>query len=166
MKLPLAQALLAIGLFGCGGGGSAADLGPAKGGTISGAVQGKQWAVVRSGYWIGRPSAGSAPVIVFLFETPKSCSDIALANWDKILGSTQLLEIAVIDAAMGSYAIPSQADVAYLYDNYNPSADSGTVTVDSLEPAQNITGTFDATFGSDSLAGTFDATYCADGVEP
>jgi hypothetical protein len=166
MTARLSPALLAVVLVGCSGGSSAHDLGPAKGGTISGAVQGKQWSVVRSAYWIGKPSAGSAPVIVFLFETPKSCSDLALANWDKILGSTQLLEIAVVDAAVASYAIPSEADVAYLYDNYNPSADAGTVTVATVQPAQNITGTFDATFGSDSLAGTFDATYCAEGVEP
>jgi hypothetical protein len=60
----------------------------------------------------------------------------------------------------------------YLYNNYNPDAFSGTVTIDSVTPMVNVTGSFDLTFSLagttpvDRLMGMFDAVYCAGGTEP
>lgn len=147
---------------GTSGGGTSTSGG---GNSVSGSITGKQWTNVKNAYWMGKPSAGSAPVLIFLFETSMACADITVANWDKLVTS-QLLEIGVIDTAIRAYQVPSEADAAYLFNNYNPSADGGTVTISSITPNVRITGSYDVTYGTDSLKGTFDAEYCADGVEP
>jgi hypothetical protein len=162
---------MVVALAGCSSSGSAPSSGaPSDGGgpgTISGAVTGTSWTTLANAYWIGKPGLGSAPIIVFLFETPVMCSTITNFNWDKTaIGDSQLLEIAVKEVATKTFQIPVEAGVAYLKGFYNPDADMGTVTISQINPMQNIVGSFDAKFMTDSLTGTFDATYCADGVEP
>ena len=133
---------------------------------VSGSVAGHEWNQVASAWWIGLPSAGSPPVILFLIESPKSCQDISAANWDKIIGTTQVLEISLPEAAARSFAAPTEATESYLRDNYNPDVTGGHVTITAVHAGQNITGSFDAVFGSDDIQGHFDATFCPTGVEP
>jgi hypothetical protein len=153
----------------CNGAASDASPDAAAGGagTISGTVNGTKWTHVSSAYWIGKPSKGSAPLIAFLFEAPMDCATLVNPNWDKAaIGDKQLLELDLVKAMAGSFAIPMEADVAYLRGAFNPSADAGDVTIDELNANKNLVGSFDVTFMGDPLKGTFDATYCPNGVEP
>ncbi len=156
--------LIAAALAGCGGSSPSGDGGANR--TISGSVQGIAWTNFATALWIGKPSAGSPPVIVFVLEAPTPCSAISAFNWDKFIGDHRVLEIATRETAARAFTVPSEASVAYLRGAYNPDADAGTVTVTALSPAMSMTASFDATFGGDRLAGTFEATYCPDGVEP
>jgi hypothetical protein len=148
----------------CGGGSSSGDA-PA-GQTISGSIAGIGWPGFASALWIGKPSAGSPPTILFLLEAPTPCSAISTFNWDKFIGNERVLEIALDAAAPRTFAIPAQASVAYLRGAYNPDADTGTVTVSAVTPASALAGSFDAHFAGDRLVGSFQATHCAEGVEP
>jgi hypothetical protein len=156
--------LFAAALEACGGSSPSGDGGANR--TISGSVQGIAWTDFASALWIGKPSAGSPPVIVFVLEAPTPCTAISAFNWDKFIGDHRVLEIATSETTVRAFHIPSEATVAYLRGAYNPDADAGTVTVTALDPAKRLTGTFDAAFGGDRLAGTFEAAYCPDGVEP
>ena len=136
-------------------------------GTISGTVHGTKWTNLSNAYWIGKTSPGSPKVIVFLFEAPMDCATLKNVNWDKTaLGEKQLLEIGVLETMTGSFQIPKDASVAYLRGAYNPDADAGKVTIETIHPSKNLVGGFDVTFMGDALKGSFDAKYCADGVEP
>jgi hypothetical protein len=148
----------------CGGGARGGD--GAAGQTISGTVAGVDWPAFASAFWIGKPSAGSPPTILFLLEAPTPCSALSTFNWDKFIGNERVLEIAVDAAAPGTFAIPAQASVAYLRGAYNPDADAGTVTISGVTPASALAGSFDAHFAGDRLVGSFRATHCALGVEP
>jgi hypothetical protein len=124
------------------------------------------WPSTQAAYWIGKPSAGSSPVILFLFDAPKSCASLANFNWDKIIGKMRVLEIGLDAATVKAYPIRKGATVAYLQGEYNPDADSGTVTIASATPGKSIAGSFDAMFGGQAIKGSFDAAFCAEGVEP
>jgi hypothetical protein len=161
-------AALALAAAACGGGGAKTVAPPdATAGTVSGSVKGAAWNHLSTAYWIGKPSTGSPPVILFLFEAPVKCTDIVNPNWDKTAtGDRQILELALTDRAVRTYQVMVDATAAYLFMNYNPDAFSGTVTVSAANPGANLSGSFDLDFLGDKLAGTFDAQYCAEGTEP
>ena len=136
-------------------------------GTISGGIQGSSWTKLSNAYWIGKPSRGSAPVILFLFESQVACTALVNPNWDKAgISDSSSLEVDLLDAELRLHTVGADVAVAYLKGFYNPDADSGTVTLSELNDAQSIKGSFDLGFGGDALHGTFTAQYCADGVEP
>jgi hypothetical protein len=135
-------------------------------GTVSGMVNGARWTTVASSFWIGKPGAGSPPAILFLFEAPTTCAGISAVNWDKNIGTAQVLEIGLTEAAPRTFQVHQDLSVAYLRGDFNPDADKGTVTVSKVNPTMSITGAFDISFGADALTGTFEALYCAAGVEP
>jgi hypothetical protein len=151
-------------------GGNAAPTGPSPdptAGTVSGMVNGTNWNSLSNAHWIGKPAAGSPPVIIFLFEAPVKCSEIVALGWDKTpTAAKQILEMALMDQAPRTYQIMTDAFAAYLLADYNPDAFSGTITISTVKPSTNIVGSFDLNFLPDSLAGSFDAKYCANGVEP
>jgi len=154
---------LALGLSACSGDDDAS----ASAGSIAGAVQGSSWTKLSSAYWIGKPSRGSSPVILFLFESPVACSTLVNANWDKTgISDFQSLEIDMLDQELRDHNVGDDVDVAYLKGFYNPSADSGTVALTEVQEGQSLKGSFDVGFGADMLHGTFAAQFCADGVEP
>jgi hypothetical protein len=154
---------LVLGLSACSGG---ADTGSSAG-SIGGSVQAASFTKLASAYWIGKPGAGSSPVIFFLFESPVDCSTLVNPNWDKVgISDFQSLEIDVLDAELRDHTVGSDVDVAYLKGFYNPSADSGSVTLSKVKAAESLKGSFDVAFGADMLHGTFTAQFCADGVEP
>jgi hypothetical protein len=83
-----------------------------------------------------------------------------------MLGTTQSLEIGLVDSAPATYEVTKGASVAYLLGDINPDGDGGTVTITKVVPNTTLSGSFDVKFGADSLKGTFDAEFCAQGVEP
>jgi len=156
-------ALAAVVVLGCSGGGTEPD-GPNH---VTGVVQGNRFNGVAAAYWIGKPSAGSPPVIVFLLEDYLDCATISQFNWDKTIGNSQVLEMSAPQLDARTFTVRSEATVAYLRGEYNPDAGSGQLTISTVTPMVNLVGTFSATFtGSDVLDGAFDAQYCASGVEP
>src|SRR4051794_36525506 len=113
-------AVLLLALAACGSDPPAAMPDP-NAGTVSGSVNGTSWSPLSNAYWIGKPTAGSTPVVVFLFEAPVRCSDIVNLNWDKTsTGARQILEIGLQDVAVRSYQIMTDTFAAYLFGNYNP----------------------------------------------
>jgi hypothetical protein len=156
--------MVLVASLGCGG--TSGGGGPGGSNTVVGTIQGVKWSRVASAYWIGMPSAPPPTAFVFLLESPTSCQAISTANWDKIIGNEQVLELELRDPSTTTLQVPAQAAAAYLRGNYNPSAESGTVTVSRLTPGQSLAGAFDARFAGEALAGTFEASYCASGVEP
>jgi hypothetical protein len=148
----------------CGDGGAP----PAGGGgnSVSGTVNGTRWTKASSAYWIGKPSAGSPPAILFMFESAMSCSTLTNFNWDKVLTTNQFVEIALTEAKPRAFQIHKDASLAYQRGDYNPDAESGMVIISEVTPSKSIAGSFDVKFGSDSLKGTFSAIFCPDGVEP
>jgi hypothetical protein len=156
---------LLLAVSGCSGGADA-DQGPSVG-SIGGAVHGSSWSKLSSAYWIGKPSAGSSPVIFFLFESPVDCSALVNPNWDKLgISDHSSLEIDMLDEELRDHSVGDDVDVAYLKGFYNPSADTGTVTLSEVKDAESLQGTFDVSFGADMLHGSFTAQFCAEGVEP
>ena len=153
-----------LSLSGCAG----AKADPASGANaISGSIQGTSWSKLSRAYWLGKPSRGSSPFILFLFDSPVECAALVNPNWDKTLSAdTQSLEIDLLDSEVRVHDVGNDVAVAYLKGFYNPDADAGSVTLDAVNDAQNIAGNFDLTFGADALNGKFDALYCAEGVEP
>ena len=155
--------VLVAGL-GCGGTSSDGSTGGPS--TVAGTIQGVKWSRVASAYWIGMPSAPPPTAFVFLLESATSCAAISTPNWDKIIGNEQVLELELREPALTTLQVPAQAAAAYLRGAYNPSAESGTVTVSRLTPGQSLAGGFEARFAGEALTGTFEAAYCPSGVEP
>jgi hypothetical protein len=155
-----ALCLLAASACSTSGGGNGRD-------KVDGSVAGYAFGAVASAYWIGAPTPGSPPVIAFVLEQDLGCDGISAPNWDKTIGLAQVIEVSVPRVATGTYAIGSEATVAYLRGDYNPDATSGEVALSDLEPQTRLAGTFHAGFGaSDMLDGRFTAVYCPTGVEP
>jgi hypothetical protein len=154
-----------LGLLGCSsaGGGVTADAGA---NTVSGSIQGVPWRSVASAWWIGMPDAPPPTAFVFLLEKPTACAALSTPNWDKIIGNEQVLEIEIRKPAVATMQVPAEAAAAYLRGEYNPSAESGTVTVSRIDAGKTLAGSFDARFAGEPLNGTFEASYCASGVEP
>jgi hypothetical protein len=134
-------------------------------GTIAGAAFGP----VARAYWIGNPGAGSLPTQIYITGAPLDCSSITAPLWDKTIGNAPLLELGVRGMRPSPYRIGVDADASYLpsgTSSFNPSADSGTVTIEDVHATMDVAGSFQLHFAADSLSGVFDAAYCAGGVEP
>lgn len=178
--MPLLYALL---LTACSGSGrdtaGPADTAAAGSGTITGSFDGRPFDTVGASWRIGEPDDPEQTMVVFVFDGPISCADIADAGWDtRIADQTQAVEIKVIGKTTGDYPLatgrtpgPGESDVNYTLSSTTgtpgeTSADSGDVVVDSAN-AGAATGSFDLTFPSgDNLVGTFNASPCAQGNEP
>jgi hypothetical protein len=159
-------AALLLACAGCGGSSPSAPPDPSAG-TISGSVKGTSWTKVSNAYWIGKNAPGGPVVSVFLFEAQVPCADIVNLNWDKTAtGDHQILELSFTEQAPRAFTVMTDVFAAYLYNNYNPDAFSGTATITAINPGVNLTGSFDLDFLGDKLMGTFDAKFCPDGVEP
>ena len=174
---PVNPRLLAAALLlsaACSAGNNAASTAPAVdpagknpgGNAISGSIQGVAWNALPAVYWIGMPSAAPPVTFVFLLERPTECAALSHSNWDKIIGDEQVLEIQLTDRGPRTFQITQDAAAAYLRGNYNPNADSGSVTITDVAPNSSLTGTFHTSFQGDTLTGSFHATYCPEGVEP
>jgi hypothetical protein len=158
--------VVALGTAGCSAGGPAGGDGRAGRATVAGAIAGAPWTAVSAAYWIGNTGAGSPPTIIFLLEAPTTCAAISTEGWDKALGEARVIEIGIKAAAAGTYQLVRDASVSYLRGDFNPDADSGTVTIGAVSARASISGSFDLRFAGDALEGTFDAAFCPQGVEP
>jgi len=198
-RVMLLYSLLVAGAAGCSN--SSADgakpgAGGAQGsGTITADGQLSSFTKVASSYWIGHPDQGNPPVIFYMFQSPVLCSDMNTIEWDLAVKGA-LLEFnlwEVTDAGpilFGSDAGPllgnspirgprtftiekygGTAFAGYLLGTSNPDANGGTVTLEQLNPSQNVVGSFDVTFpdpdgGTTSAKGSFDAKWCPTAIEP
>lgn len=156
-----------------------ADTAAEGSGTIDGTFDGRAFDTVAASWRIGEPDDPDQTMVVFVFDNPISCADIADAGWDtRITDQTQAVEIKVIGTSAGDYPLatgrtpgPGESDVNYTLSATTgtpgeTSADSGDVLIDTAE-AGAATGSFDLTFPSgDNLVGTFNASPCAQGNEP
>jgi hypothetical protein len=143
--------------------------GGGSGNVVNGTVVGRRFGAVAKAFWIGMPSPSSLPTQVFLLGSSLDCTAISTPLWDKTLGTGALLELGAAGMTPNTYQIPITADGSYLPDAsgaYNPTAESGTVSITAVNASKNIVGSYEVHFGSDVLTGTFDAVYCATGVEP
>jgi len=174
---------LALLFAACSGSGSdtagPADTAAAGSGTIAGSFDGRTFDTVAASWRIGEPDDPDQTMVVFVFDNPISCADIADAGWDtRITDQTQAIEIKVVGTTAGDYPLatgrtpgPGESDVNYTLSSTTDtpgetSADSGDVVIDSAD-AGAATGSFDLTFPSgDTLVGTFNASPCAQGNEP
>lgn len=162
--------------------GPAADTpGPAAAGsgTVSGTFDGRAFDTIGASWRIGEPDDPTQTMVVYVFDNPVSCADIAEAGWDtRITDQTQAVEIKVVGLTAGDYPLKAgrtagagESDVNYTLSSTTgtpgeTSADSGDVVIDTAD-AGAATGSFDLTFPSgDTLAGTFNAFACAQGNEP
>ena len=174
---PLAAVAL---LLGCAGGsGSTAGGGGENPGTVSGKAGGKSVDTVAAAYFIGQSDDPTHTTVVYVFDTKVSCADLGAAGWDtKIPSATGALEMKLIGAAPGKYAVAKgvtpaqgQASVNFTVSSttstpVESASDSGTVQLDTLDPDKLAGGSFDLQFADGTLKGTFAATWCADGHEP
>lgn len=156
-----------------------ADTAAAGSGTVSGSFDGRAFDTVGASWRIGEPDDPDQTMVVYVFDNPISCADIADAGWDtRITDQTQAIEIKVVGTTTGDYPLaagrtpgPGESDVNYTLSSTSgtpgeTSADSGDVAIDSAD-AGAATGSFDLAFPSgDTLAGTFNASACAQGNEP
>lgn len=170
-------------LLACAGSGAdtaaPTDTAAAGSGTISGSFDGRAFDTVGASWRIGEPDDPDQTMVVYVFDNPVSCADIADPGWDtRITDQTQAVEIKVVGTTAGDYPLatgrtpgPGESDVNYTLSSTTStpaetSAESGDVGIDSAD-AGAATGSFDLTFPSgDTLAGTFNASACAQGSEP
>lgn len=170
-------------LFACSGAGSdaagPADTAASGSGTIAGSFDGRAFDTVAASWRIGEPDDPDQTMVVYVFDQPISCADIADAGWDtRITDQTQAVEIKVVGTTAGDYPLaagrtpgPGESDVNYTLSSTTgtpgeTSADTGDVVIDTAD-AGTATGSFDLTFPSgDTLVGTFNASACSQGSEP
>lgn len=175
--------LLALLLAACSGSpadtGGPADTAAAGSGTISGSFDGRAFDTVAASWRIGEPDDPEQTMVVYVFDQPISCADIADPGWDtRIADQTQAIEIKAVGTTAGDYPLatgrtpgPGESDVNYTLSSTTStpaetSADSGVVVIETAESGA-ATGSFDLTFPSgDTLVGTFNASACAQGNEP
>ena len=173
--------ILSLLLSACSGADTAApaDTAAAGSGTITGSFDGRAFDSVASSLRIGEPDDPDQTMVVFVFDNPISCADIADAGWDtRITDETQAVEIKVVGLTAGDYPLKAgrtagsgESDVNYTLSSTTgtpgeTTADSGDVVIDTADGGA-ATGSFDLTFPSgDTLVGTFDASPCAQGNEP
>lgn len=171
--------LLLFFLAGCNGANKAADTTTAGAGTIAGSFDGRTFDTVGTSLRICEPDDPEQTMVIFVFDNPISCADIAEAGWDtRVTNQTQAVEIKVVGKTAGNYPLttgrtpgPGESDVNYTLSSTTgtpaeTSADSGNIVINSAN-ADTATGSFDLTFPSgDTLVGTFNASPCAQGNEP
>ncbi|MEZ4235435.1 MAG: hypothetical protein R3F59_04590 [Myxococcota bacterium] len=167
--------LLPLLALGC----AAGPVGPpgAGSGTVAGAYDGRPFDTVGAAWRIGHPDDPEQTLVVYVFDQPVDCADLASPGWDTRIDGAQSVEIKVVGLSPGTYpvtasrtAAPGESDVNYTLTATSGtpvevSADTGTVVLDAV--TDGAAGTFDLAFATgDTLAGTFDATACPDGSEP
>ena len=176
MTLPL------LLLFACSGPGKdtagPAATAAAGSGTIAGTFDGRAFNTIGAAWRIGQPDDPEQTMVVYVFDNPIACADIADVAWDETVpDQTQSVEMKVVGTTAGDYPQadrtpgPGESDTNYTLTSTagTPSetgATSGGVAIDSADPGA-ATGSFDLTFPSgDTLSGTFDAAPCSQGHEP
>lgn len=176
-------AVLVTATEACGGSGVAGapieEPASSGSGAISGALDKRAFDTIGSAWLIGKPDDAAQTRVVHLFDRPVKCSEISAAGWDEtVADATQVLEIKLIGAAPGKYAIASngrpgqgQADVNYTLTSQTgtPSevgARLGSVELATLTDGKSASGTFELTFPGGNVSGDFQAEYCAAGREP
>ena len=140
--------------------------------------------------WVGSPD-DPATIVIYLLSKPFSCNGSVWApgqGWDtKVPSGSIVMEFKanpIPSSFPAPYTVPhtnptlatpppkGQAFAIWSSVNGTPvaaetSATGGTLTLTSLKPNTNVTGTFNLTFaGSNTLSGSFDASYCAGAGEP
>ena len=147
-------------------------------GTATGSLGGVPFGAVATAMWAGTPD-DPASTVIYLFSSPVACAEISTPGWDtRIADKSRVLEMKELGVTPQDYPVvttvtpaPGEASV-----NYTVSSTSGTpketgssagkVTLETLTPAMNATGSFTLTFATGTLQGTFDAVYCPGGHEP
>jgi len=163
-------------------GGSSGDAGHAGSpgsGTVQGALGSRMFDSVSNSWLIGMPDDPQRTRVIYVFDKPVACAEIAMAGWDKtVTDATQALEIKLIGTMAGTYPVVTsgqpatgQADVNYSLTSRTVTpmedlAKGGTVRLDSITDRVSARGSFDLTFPSGSVSGTFEATFCMSGHEP
>jgi hypothetical protein len=150
----------------------------ASGGSISGAVNGKNFASVVTALYAGKPD-DPASTVVFVFDTAVQCGQVSAVGWDqRIQNGAQVLEMKMLGTTPMVYKVTTSATPAAGEASVNhaiatvggtppeTSGSSGTVTLSVLTPMMRASGSYALMFPNGSLEGSFDATYCAGGVEP
>ncbi|MCA9617894.1 MAG: hypothetical protein KC731_02665 [Myxococcales bacterium] len=163
-------------LLACGGSPSSTSLGS---GTASGSVDGRPFDGVGASYLIGQPDDVDRTLVIYVFDAPIDCADLASPGWDQVVAdATQSLEIKIVGKTPATYPIPQdgtpaegEADVNYTLTSTagtpsEISAVSGSVALTDFTADTSAAGSFDLTFPSGSLTGSFDGAWCPDGHEP
>jgi hypothetical protein len=167
-------------LAGCGGVGSA-----------SGSVGGNSLSV-KDGFGAAQTDSTGTAVVIALTDVSGVCSQ-AQGNHKLKSGTAVEMTLGVLGSdgklgapAKGDYKIislqslftqgstPPTGNVAFVTfvkadascSDTSKEADSGTITVTSIDAKGNASGTYNATFGSDKLTGAFDVTACSLPPEP
>jgi hypothetical protein len=150
--------------------------GAAPGDVVTGAVGDGGFAGVSVAYWLGVTDEPGT-TLVYLFESPVACAELAGGGWDTRIGDgNQLLKLLVRGASPGTYPVvesPGQGQAAASLELANATggggergATGGAITLSSLTAGRDVAGTFNLTFGDGALAGTFDGLWCPAGEEP
>ena len=137
----IAAMIAALVVSGC----SSADDGVGGSGSIAGDIDGS----VRptrspAPHPIGQPDDPDCTLVIYVFDAPIACSEIADTGWDEgVADATQSLEMKLVGNTPASYPIPEdgtpatgEADVNYTLTSTSGtpseiSATSGSVTLDS-----------------------------------
>ena len=148
------------------------------GNTISGSADGTPFDTVSMALWFGAPD-DPATTVIYVFSKPVKCSDFSTPGWDKrITDKTQFLEMKMFGLTPATYTVttsatpaPGEASVNYTLSSTSgvpveTASSGGTVTLSTITPTTNATGSFALHFGANNLNGTYDATYCPGGHEP
>ena len=136
----IAAMIAALVVSGC----SSADDGVGGSGSIAGDIDGRAFDKVAASYLIGQPDDPDRTLVIYVFDAPIACSEIADTGWDEgVADATQSLEMKLVGNTPASYPIPEdgtpatgEADVNYTLTSTSGtpseiSATSGSVTLDS-----------------------------------
>jgi len=176
-------AVAAVAILGCGGSGAgtggSGGAGAGGQGHINGHVGDHASNSVAASYFIGKSDDPAHTVVIYVLDAPVACADLGAAGWDtKVPDATGTLEMKLIGLAPGKYPVaigpnPGQGEAAVNFTVTSTmatpaenAAQSGTVQLDTLEPGQQATGSFDLVFATGWLNGAFDASWCPGGHEP
>jgi hypothetical protein len=174
-----------------GGGGSGSVTGSADGTRPFPGVSSAWWIDRPDPRMTGGPVVST---VVYLFSKPIACDKLSVAKWDETNEPADTLALEIEIAWSGPTSPTPPPSIAYptvspggsvvpppgtavIYYQVTPmqvpgppselAASGGTVTLLTLAPAVNVTGTFDATFAvGNSVNGSFDASYCPGSREP
>jgi len=135
--------------------------------------------------WVGSPdSPGTA--VIYLLSQPYSCKVPDWApggGWDgRVPSGAQIIELKTAGNMPATFSVtsvgaagaqPPPAGMAYVHWSLHNGATpvevpavGTTVTIDTVNPKQNITGTFSLSFGGHMVSGSYNAAYCPGAGEP